>query len=681
MHPLLTLILQIGVILIAARAVGWLCRRVQQPQVVGEMAAGILLGPSLLGWVAPGISAALFPPDSLPHLNTVSQLGLLLFMFLVGLEFDPRLMRGRGHAAVVTSHVSIIVPFFLGALLALYLYPRLANSSTQFTGFALFMGASMSVTAFPVLARILTERNLLQTRVGAVTIACAAVDDVTAWSILALVVVIVRASAAHMPLWLTLTGTAIYIAVMVLGVRRALVALEATYHNRGGRFSGDMISAVLLVLLASAWVTEWLGIHALFGAFVAGAVMPKDPGFMHDLSHKLEDVTVVFLLPLFFAFTGLRMNIGLVEGGAMWFYFAAIMTVAVAGKFGGSAVSARITGLSWRESGALGILMNTRGLMELVILTIGLELGVISPALFAMMVLMALLTTAMTTPVLELLYPQRMLHQSLLAEEEVGEYPILLPLALPSAGPGLLDAALLAVPPERQARVYALHLIAAEGGPLRRIEPEKDVFGPLIRHAFERGFQVRPLTLFSRDFSKDILDVARVKRAQLIVTGWHKPVVVRGNILQGTVGRLLQEADADVGVFVERAPAPWRHVLVARRDATGDPVFRAEQNLKDEATVTLREDGSRIERRLEGSRSAGAGGVSASAVAVSPATERRPRDGDGGYDLIIASLPPGLLGLDQSTLARAVGTHEIGMASVLLLRGRNTGGAAQERIA
>jgi len=486
-----------------------------------------------------------------------------------------------------------------------------------------------------------------------------------------------------MPLWLTLTGTVVYLVVMVFGARRALVPLEATYHNRGSRFSGDMISAVLLLLLASAWVTEWLGIHALFGAFVAGAIMPKDPGFMHDLSHKLEDVTVVFLLPLFFAFTGLRTSIGLVDGAAMWFYFTLIMMVAVAGKFGGSAVSARITGLSWRESGALGILMNTRGLMELVILTIGLELGVISPALFAMMVLMALLTTAMTTPVLELLYPQRLLHQSLLvSEEEVGEYTILLPLSLPSAGPGLLDAALLVVPPERQPRVYALHLIAAEGGPLRLIAPEEDVFAPLIRHAVERGLEVRPLSLFSRDITKDILDVARVKRAKLIVTGWHKPVL-RGNILAGTVGTLLQEADADVGVFLQRAPAPWRHVLVSRRDGTSDPVLRAEQNLKDtvEATVTWREDGPRVERRDERSRSAGAGG-GVSTVAVRPATERRPRDGEGGYDLIIASLPPGLLELDESTLGRAVGVHEgIGVSSVLLLRGRNTGGAAQERVA
>src|SRR5687768_4143032 len=358
MHSLLTLIVQIAVILVVARAVGWLFRKLHQPQVVGEMAAGILLGPSLLGWVAPGVSAALFPPESLPHLNTLSQVGLLLFMFLVGLEFEPRLLRGRGHAAVVTSHVSIIVPFFLGAMLALYLYPRLSDSSVGFTGFALFLGAAMSVTAFPVLARILTERNLLQTRVGAVTIACAAVDDVTAWSILAVVVVIVRASAVHTPLWLTFAGTVLYLAVMVLGVRHALHAVEATYHNRGGRFTGDMVAGLLLLLLASAFVTEWLGIHALFGAFVAGAIMPKDPGFVHDLTAKLEDVTVVFLLPLFFAFTGLRTSIGLVEGTEMWFYASLVLAVAVIGKFGGSTVSARITGLSWREASALGILMN-----------------------------------------------------------------------------------------------------------------------------------------------------------------------------------------------------------------------------------------------------------------------------------------------------------------------------------
>jgi len=434
MHFLLTLILQIAVILLVARAVGWIFRKIRQPQVVGEMAAGILLGPSLLGWIAPELSLALFPPESLGYLNTLSQIGLLFFMFLVGLEFDPKLLRGRGHAAVVTSHVSIIAPFFLGAALALYLYPRLSDDSVSFTGFALFMGAAMSITAFPVLARILTERNLLHTKVGAVTIACAAVDDVTAWTILAVMVAIVRASAVETPLWLTLVGTAVYMVLMILVVRRALGWLESFYHSRG-RLTQDMVGGVLLLLLASAWTTEWLGIHALFGAFALGAVMPKERSFVHDLSGKLEDVTVVFLLPLFFAFTGLRTSIGLISGGEMWIYTGLILLVAVAGKFGGSAIAARVTGLSWRESGALGILMNTRGLMELVILTIGLELGVISPALFTMMVIMALVTTFMTTPLLEWIYPARMIEEAS-AEDEVEErdYTILLPISLPRSG-------------------------------------------------------------------------------------------------------------------------------------------------------------------------------------------------------------------------------------------------------
>jgi Kef-type K+ transport system membrane component KefB len=407
---LLTLILQIAVILVVARGVGWSFRRLRQPQVVGEMAAGILLGPSLLGWAAPDISAALFPVKSLGYLSSLSQIGLIVFMFLVGLEFDPKLLRGRGHTAVVTSHASIIVPFFLGSALALYLYPRLSDDSVSFTGFALFMGAAMSVTAFPVLARILTERNLLGTRIGAVAIACAAIDDISAWSILAVVVALVRASAAHTSLGFTLLGSLIYLGFMLVVVKRGLGWLEAYYHARG-RLTQDMLGALLLMVLASAWTTEWLGIHALFGAFAMGAVMPKDAGFVHDVMAKLEDLTVVLLLPIFFAFTGLRTSIGLVQGAEMWGYFGLVLLVACAGKFGGSAIAARVTGLSRRESGAIGILMNTRGLMELVILGIGLELGAISPALYTIMVLMAIVTTAMTTPILELIYPVRHMEE------------------------------------------------------------------------------------------------------------------------------------------------------------------------------------------------------------------------------------------------------------------------------
>lgn len=406
-----TLLIQISVILAASRLVGMIFRKIHQPQVMGEMVAGILLGPSLLGWVAPEVSVALFPPDSLGYLNALSQIGLLLFMFLVGLELDPQLLKGRGHAALVTSHVSIMAPFFLGTLLALYLYPRLSNESVPFTSFALFVGIAMSITAFPVLARILTERNLLRTPLGSLTITCAAVDDVTGWCILAGVVLLARAAAGAMPLWMTIGGSAVYILAMLLIIRPMLGRLEKV-HEKRGKLTQDVMAFIFLVVLLSGLVTEWLGIHALFGAFLAGAMMPKHHQFVVALTQKLEDAAVVLLLPLFFAFTGLRASIGLVSGAEMWFYCGLIILVAIAGKFGGSTLAARATGTPWREAGALGILMNTRGLMELVVLNIGLDIGILSPTLFTMMVLMALITTFMTSPMLEWIYFSRLVPGS-----------------------------------------------------------------------------------------------------------------------------------------------------------------------------------------------------------------------------------------------------------------------------
>lgn len=399
------LILQVGTILIVARVVGWLFGKLHQPRVVGEMLAGILLGPSFLGWLAPNLSTTIFPSDSLGHLNSLSQIGLLIFMFLVGLELDLGHLRELGRAAVMTSQVSIVLPFILGSAFAVYLYPRLSHSGVNFTGFALFMGAAMSVTAFPVLARILTERDMLRTRVGSVAIACAAVDDVTAWCILGAIIVIVRASSSELPVWLTLIGLAVFVSAMLLFIRPALRRLEMAYERRE-QLTQNLIAFILLVVLVSGWITEFLGVHALFGAFLAGVVMPRHRDFSRELSEKFEALIVVLLLPIYFALTGLKSSIFLITGAEMWVYCAIIIVLAVTGKWGGSMLSARLNGMSWRESAAVGILMNTRGLVELVILNIGLDLRILSPALFSIMVLMALVTTLMTTPLLKWVYPQ-----------------------------------------------------------------------------------------------------------------------------------------------------------------------------------------------------------------------------------------------------------------------------------
>ena len=406
MVNLFTLVLQIAVILAVCRLIGTLFRKFHQPRVVGEMFAGILLGPSLLGWVAPRLSAFLFPPSSIDYLNALSQVGLIIFMFLVGLGINPKELKRQGHAAVLTSHVSITAPFVLASFLSLYLYPRLSDDSVAFASFALFMGAAMSITAFPVLARILTERNMLQSRLGTVAIACAAVDDVTGWCILAYIVVLIRAANTSNPIWLTVGGILVFALVMIYGVRGLLRGFETVYR-RCDALSENLMALMLLLVLVSALCTEWLGIHLLFGAFLMGAIMPKEHQFVRYVLDRFETVTVTLLLPLFFAFTGLRTSIGLVKGREMWMYCALIVLVATGGKLGGSMLASWLAGMPLREAAGLGTLMNTRGLMELVILNIGLDIKVISPALFSMMVLMALVTTFMTTPILELICPLR----------------------------------------------------------------------------------------------------------------------------------------------------------------------------------------------------------------------------------------------------------------------------------
>lgn len=398
------LALQIVVIVAASQLAGAALAYIGQPRVVGEMAAGLLLGPSVLGRLAPALSASLFPAASLGFMNALAQVGLLLFMFLVGLELDQSQMKQRRHTAVLASHASIIAPFLFGTALSLVLYTSLAPTGVGFTPFALFMGAAMSVTAFPVLARILADRGMTQTPLGALAITCAAVDDITAWCILAAVALVARAGQASSLLF-TLVGTGVYLLFMFTVGRRVLAYAVARAQRPGSTAQGAL-AAVMLLTLASAWATERLGIHALFGAFLVGALLPKSSAMTELMSSRLRDLLVVLLLPLFFAFTGLRTTVALISGGTMWLVCGAILLVAVGGKLGGSAVAARVSGMSWRDAFSLGALMNTRGLMELVILNVGLDIGVLSPTLFAMMVLMALVTTALTTPLLNVLQPR-----------------------------------------------------------------------------------------------------------------------------------------------------------------------------------------------------------------------------------------------------------------------------------
>jgi Kef-type K+ transport system membrane component KefB len=409
-HVLFHVLLALVVVIAASRLLGAAFKYLHQPPVIGEVIAGILLGPSLLGRISPDAQDFVLPPAIAPHLGIVAQVGVILFMFLVGLELDTSRLKQRSHATLAISHASIVLPFLLGSVLALFLYPLLCSEEVGFTNFSLFMGVSMSVTAFPVLARILTDRGLDRSKLGVVALACAAVDDVTAWCLLAVVVGIVRARASDSIY--TLGLTLLYVAVM-LAVVRPVVRRLVHRQEIVGKLSRGATAAVFIGLLLSALATEAIGIHALFGAFLLGAIIPHDSRLAQEIVRRLEDVVIVVLLPAFFAFTGMRTEIGLLEGGTDFLLCGAIVLVACAGKFGGSAIAARLSGLGWHESAALGVLMNTRGLMELIVLNVGLDLGVISPRLFAMLVVMAVVTTLMTTPALELLYRSKKLEGAL----------------------------------------------------------------------------------------------------------------------------------------------------------------------------------------------------------------------------------------------------------------------------
>ena len=591
-NDVLLLLVQVALILGLSRVMGMLFARMRQPQVVGEMVAGIMLGPSVLGAICVflqnhhrinvNLQQMLFPPGgSMKLLEILSELGVIFFLFLVGLEFEMELVRNRGRSTIFTALTSIAVPFILGMGVALFLESRGLFGDVKRLPAALFVGAAMSVTAFPVLARILTERNLQKTKLGVSAIAAAAINDVAAWVILAFVVAVAHTasqsgggSSGRWDAIRTIALSGGFAAVMLLFVKPFLRRLQAIY-DRQGRLSQNVVAVLFLLILACAWSTERIGIHAMFGAFLLGVVMPKGTEFVRHVTDKLEDFTVVFLLPIFFAFTGLKTQLGLLNEPVLWLYAALVVAAACVGKFGGAAVVSKAFGATWREASAIGILMNTRGLVELVILTVGLQFGVINDKVFAMMVIMALVTTFMTTPLLHWAYPRHLLEADTAAAGRtaapvaVKPYTVLIPVAAPRSGVPLLRLAdLISGPGNPDRRILALHLRRPVDRPefrsgLREAQqPSADeALRIVLGHAETHDIPVEIISFVTRDVARDISRTARERQADLVLIGVHRPVFSRA-MLGGTVHRVLTQAPTDVAVFVDRGFTSAQRVLV-----------------------------------------------------------------------------------------------------------------------
>lgn len=536
-HPLAILLAQIITIIIAARLLGWVCKKIGQPTVVGEIIAGILLGPSLIGMYFPEFSAALFPAKSLGNLQFLSQIGLILFMFIVGMEIDLKVLRNKAHEAVVISHASIIIPFALGMSLAFFIYESFAPEGIQFLSFALFLGIAMSITAFPVLARIVQERGIHKTRLGTVVITCAAADDITAWCILAAVIAIVKAGTFISAFYIM--GLALAYVVLMIYVVKPFLKRVGELHATRENLSKPIVAIFLVVLLLSSYATEVIGIHALFGAFMAGAVMPENIRFRNIIIEKVEDVALVLLLPLFFVFTGLRTQIGLLNDPALWKITGLIILVAVAGKFIGSALAAKFVGQSWKNSLTIGALMNTRGLMELVVLNIGYDLGVLTPEVFTMMVIMALLTTFMTGPALDFInYVFKPKAVQIPQEpKQISKYKILVSFGTSETGKTLLKLANgLTKKSSNTAELTVMHL--SQTNELHHYdldEYEKEIFDPILEESKQLNQEVATLFKASNDINHDIADLANKGEYDLLLVGLSESIF-QGSLLGKVLG-------------------------------------------------------------------------------------------------------------------------------------------------
>ncbi|TDS17297.1 cation:proton antiporter [Sphingobacterium paludis] len=536
-HPLAILLAQIVTIILVARLFSWICVKIKQPAVIGEMIAGIVLGPSLIGMYFPEFSAALFPKESLGNLQFLSQIGLILFMYIVGMEIDMKILKHKAHDAVVISHASIIMPFVMGLGLAYFLYDQFAPANVQFLSFGLFAGIAMSITAFPVLARIVQERGINKTRLGTIVITCAAADDITAWCILAAVIAIVKAgsfgSAAY-----TIVLAILYVIIMIRVVRPFLLRIGELNSSKES-LSKSIVAIFFLVLILSAYATEIIGIHALFGAFIAGAIMPDNIKFRNIFIEKVEDVALVLLLPLFFVFTGLRTQIGLLNEPYLWKIAALIFAVAVVGKFVSSALAAKFVGQNWRDSLAIGALMNTRGLTELVALNIGYDLGVLTPELFSMMVIMALATTFMTGPTLDFIdWLFRRKKGDTVIQKVTEHFKVLISFSNPESGRALFRLAHnLSKTESENTQITAMHIVDSEK--LHHYDTdqlEREKFEVLFEESKVLDRELTTMFKMSSDIDAEIIDVVNnEERFDLLLVGLGQSIY-KGTLLGNVLG-------------------------------------------------------------------------------------------------------------------------------------------------
>lgn len=536
-HPLAILLAQIATIMFAARIFGWLFRKIGQPTVIGEIVAGIVLGPSLIGMYFPEFSEVLFPIKSLGNIQFLSQIGLILFMFVVGMELDLKVLRNKADDAVIISHASIVMPFALGMGLAYFIYQEFAPVGVQFLSFGLFLGIAMSITAFPVLARIVQERGIHKTRLGTIVITCAAADDITAWCLLAAVIAIVKAGSFLSSLYVIFL--AVLYVIFVIKVVRPFLKRIGDLHTSREHLSKPIVAIFFITLIFSAYATEVIGIHALFGAFMAGAIMPENVKFRNIFIEKVEDVSLVLLLPLFFVFTGLRTQIGLLNDLYLWQVTGFIILVAVIGKFVGSAIAAKYVGQTWKDSLTIGALMNTRGLMELVVLNIGYDLGVLTPEIFAMMVIMALVTTFMTGPALDIINKVFGQTEEPLISDSISDnqYKILISFGHPERGRTLLRLAnSLVKKMNENALVTAMHLTpATELNHLNEKEYEVESFSPIVNESQVLNQKITTLFKASNEIEYDIADTANKIDCDILLIGVGQSIFV-GSLLGKFIG-------------------------------------------------------------------------------------------------------------------------------------------------